>query len=306
MGKKPVLGLVGACLASVTLTGCWDNIWDRNSKKDNPPITSSGTGRGFTDQRQAGAGGGRTDGWRDPPSGLGGGTGVGSFNAGGTGVGSAGAGAGLGGNPTGAGSPGLGGFNGGTRGPAGGFPDGGAVRSPGGMGTGGSGAVDPGPYPAGSSGAGMNGGRSPAPAGTSAGFNDTTSGGLPPMSPPSDAGPRAAIPGLPPVPAGPSPRLDEPPAGPGGKPALINPPMTRTDVGLPDMPTPAGPLPPPVPRVPSGFGSDKVGVELPPPPPPVPAGTVGLQKGPLPVSPAPVSIPTRPQAMTMPAGGTSE
>jgi hypothetical protein len=54
MGRKPVVGLVSACLASVALAGCCDNnsCWPGGSKKDTQPPVNNSTAARTQQQRQ--------------------------------------------------------------------------------------------------------------------------------------------------------------------------------------------------------------------------------------------------------------
>jgi len=241
MGRKPFLGLVGACLASVTFTGCWDNccLWDRSPKKDTSiPSTATTTSTG---SRSTGS----DMGWRDnrPAAGsntYNNGAPTGSSVAGGTSGGSSFNGSGT------AGSSGS--FNAGA-GAASSYPDSAPTRGPAGAS-----GIDRAAYP-GTSGSDLNGGRSTQPVN----YNDSTTG----------AGTRPTTSTLPPiVPTGSPavPRMDDLPTGKSTRLPVIEsaPAAPASGGGLPTVPSPStssSALPPVSPASSSAA--------LPPPAPPL-------------------------------------
>jgi hypothetical protein len=238
MGRKPVLGLVGACLTSVALAGCADNccLWDRSPKKDTT-VTSTAGGSSRTT--------GLDSGWRDSRAGSGGGS---TFNNGTT-VGSAGSTGTAGSSFTAGGSAGSSGSFGGA--PSSPYPGSTSVREPAG-----SSSFDRTSSPT-TTGPDVTGGRSTQPTN----YNDATGSGasaassssaLPPITP---ARPRTDD--LAPAKSAKAPLVD-PPSQP---PPVADPPALKggTADGLPPIPTPPSqkglerPLPPIAP--PTGSGS---------------------------------------------------
>jgi hypothetical protein len=252
MGRKPFLGLVGACLASMTFTGCWDNccLWDRSPKKDTSiPTTATTTSTG---SRSTGS----DMGWRERPGATG------SISNNGVPTGSSVAGGSSGGTSfNGSGSVGSssGSFNAGA-GAASSYPGSTPTRGPADAS-----GIDRASYP-GSSGSDLNSGRSTQPVN----YNDSTTGAgtrpttstLPPIVPTGSP----AVPRMDDLPTGKSTRLpaiESVPAAPtsgGGLPVVPSP--STSSSALPPVPptSSSAPLPPPEPPpgsvpTPSGAGS---------------------------------------------------
>ncbi len=279
MGRKPVLGLVGACLASVALAGCCNNCtWPGGAKKD---TTSAATGSNSTawnnrpHSSQTGSPGQLT-------ASAAGSSSTASTPAGGTG--------------------GSGAFGSGGSGPANTYPEGRSMLTP----AGGTDNISRVSYPA-SSGAEPNGGRSPATTASAPG--DANTGGLPPVTgTPAAGGAGSAL-----LPLGSSgtpsrPRMDGLPAGPTSRAPAVTPAQTTGSGGTTSaLPPPA--LPPSDPTPPAAGASASL-PDLPPiPAPPVPPSTAGLQSRPLPPAPPPLphntGIPTSTvgNPAVMPSGG---
>ena len=296
MGRKPVLGLVGACLASVALVGCDNNLLQSGAKKDKD-VAAAGTNgnNGWNQQRQGQTGTG-TGGSVNPAGsqgvtapGTGGSSGIGTTGGATWGNGSATGGAAV---ATG----GSGSFNLNPRGPVDSYPEGRTMPSA-------TGGVERVGY-SGTPGAGPSGGRSAVPAATSTNpGGDPTTGGLPGLPKPLPTGgvaggvPFGTLPPL--VPPGAArPRVDDlsvPPTSRG--PVVVPPPAGGATSGVPDMSGAAGAMPPPAPPPASSFDAAPP-AELPPIPPPAPVSpiTQGLRQPPLPAVSMPrgVGIPASP------------
>jgi hypothetical protein len=263
MGRKPVLGLVGACLASVAIVGC-DNqqtILQPPNKKDVATVTNN-TNTGWKSTPQVGQTGAST-----------GGNGGGAGNAVATSGGS---------------------FNVSPPGPVGTYPEGRSMPPQ----TGGSGGVERVGY-SGTPGTDMSAGRTTLPPVTPATTGgDPGMGSPPPLVKPLPTGgvvggvPFNSSPGmstLPPLtPPGPAhPRVDDLPPPTGRLPVVVPATSGRPTSGAPELSSPA-PIPPPVP---SAGGAPDFGpaADLPPIPPAVPVsqGTKALQTPPLSSAPTP-------------------
>jgi hypothetical protein len=285
MGRKPVLGLVGACLASVALVGC-----------DHQNLAPSGTKKDVTSSSSTGSTG--NAGWKTLPANQGG------VQTGGA-TGSATAGAQTWGNNSQMGNTvagGNGSFNVNPRGPAGDYPEGRTMPPQAGGATG---AVERSAYP---------GTTSPEvkvtttttalPQATSTTGGDPGAGGLPPLNKPLPTGgvtggagqfttptPMSTLPPLTP-PGAARPRVDDLPSPPTTRGPVIVPPMSGAPTsGAPDISAPSGAMPPPAP-----VPADTEG--LPPiPTPPSSPGTQSFQTPPLPSAPLPrntMGVPQRP------------
>jgi hypothetical protein len=274
MGRKPVLGLVGACLASMALTGCENGnccLWPDRNKKDNVTAAGgTGGGTGWSNQRQGQTGLADRRGSSGSQDSFQGGSATGTGGSAGAGAGGSGTWGGT------AGSGGSGSFNV-NRGPADDYPVG---RSQG-SGAGATGAVDRVGYPGTDAGS-----RTTAPGTTTNNFNDQTA---PPMTPRIVGG---APDNLPPLKPQAPPKGDDFSAGATGRgsaaPTTPLPPVgTGGASGTSDMPPPA-----PTPAE-TGAGTEP----LPPLPPTTPT-TRAYQSPPLPTTPAPagrnVGVPTSP------------
>ncbi|HEX5272692.1 MAG TPA: hypothetical protein VFW33_19480 [Gemmataceae bacterium] len=271
MGRKPALGLVGACLASVALVGCdHQNLQPSGTKKD---VTATGTS-------------GNT-GWKTLPANQ---SGASTAGTGTTGSPSWG-------NTASAGA-GTGSFNVNPRGTVGEYPDGRTMTPQ----TGSTGGVER---------VGYGGPSNPDMKITSTTVQTPAAPAADPVVKPLATGAvpsggqfNTPYPTTPPVPstlppltpAGPAhPRVDDipPPITSGRGPVVAPPPVTGPTSGAP-VTTSAPPLPPPAPP-PVSSGPDlgaPPASDLPavPPLPPVSPGTQSLQKPPL----RGTSVPTSP------------
>jgi hypothetical protein len=238
MGRKPVFGLVGACLTSVAFMGCCDNcsLWDKSPKKDASVTSTTGSTRST----------GSDNGWRQQPAV--GSQGGGAFN-----------------NTTTAGSSGGTGAYGGSA-----ITPGGNSPYPGG-----SGAVDR-SSSGGTSGTDTTGGRSTQPVNykDAGSINPVVRPG-PSTLPPIPQG-NAALPRTDDLTTGKSVRgpVIDPPAVPSSGTLPAVPATSTSGTGLPAVPAVSGAAPatadglPPIPTPTSQQGLDR-GPLPPPAPPPV-------------------------------------
>jgi hypothetical protein len=276
MGRKPVLGLVGACLASVALVGCDNqNLLQRGGNKDVTATNSNSN-----------------NGWKNTPKvSQTGAPGAGASGAAGT-SGTAGPGAPAWGGNGGTGSAVAntgGSFNVNQHGPVGDYPEGRSMPSQAGA----SGGVERVGYSS-TPGPDVSGGRTTLPPVTPATMgSDTGTGGRPPVVKPLPTGGVAGgVPfdnshptppstsTLPPLtPPGPAhPRTDDIPSAPTSHAPVVVPTSGRPTSGAPDV-SGTAPLPPP----PVGSADSGSSTDLPPipPPPPVSPSTKALQTPPL-------------------------
>jgi hypothetical protein len=286
MGRKPVLGLVGACLASVALVGC-----------DNPSQLQGGSKKDVT----AASNNSNTSAWntqRQGQTASGNGTNFSNTTTTGSG-GASGAGPAIGtppvrndalasGNGTGSGS-----FNVNPRGPVGDYPGGRSMDPPAASGTGGVERVGnsgtPGPDL-------TTGHTTLSPATTTNNVGDPSATGLPPLR----GGQPAPVPlsTLPPMVTGGTaqPRVQDFPAPSTSRGPVVVPPATGgAPAGGPDL---SGNIPPAMP-VPSDSGATGNLPPIPAPPaPPVSPATEAMQKPPLPA----VSTPRNVMGVPTPSG----